>query len=398
MSDNKSYGALAALMSAAAALPIVAVPVSAGAQVMQDEWMPAWLPIGGAAGFRTLYYRESQNRMRVTEPMFWLRAPVGDGWELGASILMDAVSGASPEIVSNRGGSPRQILTGASITERRTAGDAFIKKRVGEGTLSITRTQSSEKDYVSNATGVQASRDFNERNTTLTLGYGTANDRVGSTLDPSLRERRDTREYLFGVTQLIDRHSLLQTNLVFTHGRGYLSDPYRLTQSLVRTGNTQSLLLVPDARPPSRKQWAWLTRWRHHLPATRSVAAAEYRYYRDDWGIRAHTLSMSWLQAVNDRWKIEAGLRYYVQGRADFYRAEITAQPAPQYTSSEQRLAAYGAIEPSLKAILQLTPGCAIDAGVAVYRQQGNWKPGGGTSTFEPLQALKINIGFVQRF
>jgi hypothetical protein len=71
----------------------------------------------------------------------------------------------------------------------------------------------------------------------------------------------------------------------------------------------------------------------------------------------------------------------------------------PRYTSSDQRLAAFGALEPSVKFIYQLTDGTSVDAGVSVYRQQGNWRwGGGGTPTFESLQALMFTAGFVHRF
>ena len=76
----------------------------------------------------------------------------------------------------------------------------------------------------------------------------------------------------------------------------------------------------------------------------------------------------------------------------------IAQRPVPRYTSSDQRIAAFGTLEPSTKVILKLTAGTALDVGVSVYRQQGNWKIRGGTPTFEPLQAVAINAGIVHRF
>ncbi|MEP7154393.1 MAG: DUF3570 domain-containing protein [Betaproteobacteria bacterium] len=404
---KKNDSTLAALMSAAALLPIVTLPILSHAETSAQEPVAAadigssFIPVGATMGLRVLSYRESGDRMKVTEPVLWLKTPVFDNWEVAASGTIDIVSGASPEIVSNRSGKPVQILSGASgpITDRRKAGDVSLKRKIGDNTISLSRSMSTEDDYTSHAWGANATFDFNERNTTLAVGYGKSNDRVGSTLVPSLDARRDTHEYLLGLTQILDRYSLVQSNITRTMGSGYYNDPYRLTQSIItNAAGGQSLNLFVDTRPSARPQWAWLTRYKRALAAQQAVVTAEYRYFTDDWGIRSHTLFASWLQTVNETWKIEGGLRYYSQRQADFYRAEITSLPAPQYTSSDQRIAGFGAFEPSLKAIMQLTDAMSIDAGISLYRQQGNWKLGGGTATFQPLQAVLVNVGVIYRF
>jgi Protein of unknown function (DUF3570) len=395
--SGKTRNALTALMSAAMALPIVALPLPGFAQALSEEWVPPILPIGASMGVRTLYYREAHGRMKVNEPVVWLKSPVGENWEVSASATLDLVSGASPIIVSNQTGKPTQILTGASITDRRKAVDGAVKRRFGDLSLSVSRTVSNEKDYDSHATGANLTYDFNERNTTLAIGYGASNDRVMSVTNADLHERRDTREYLLGVTQLLDRHSLVQSNLTLTQARGYLSDPYKLTVSVF--GDPRQFVLARDSRPAARDQWAWLTRYKRNLATQNAVVSAEYRLYRDDWGIRSHTVAAQWLQSLNDRWKVELRLRYYSQSAADFYRAEIRERPAPNPTSSDQRLAGFGALEPGIKVIYQLRQGTALDLGVSVYRQQGSWKLGGqGSSSFEPLQAVLVNAGIVHRF
>ena len=392
--------AFSALLAAAAMLPIVMLPVNSEAQVAEQGANSSMLPVGATMGMRVLYYRESGDRMKVTEPVVWLKTPVADVWEISLSGTLDIVSGASPEIVSNRSGTPVQILSGASgaITDRRQAGDFAIKRKFGEHTIGVTRSILTEDDYTSYAAGANATFDFNDRNTTFALGYGKSNDRVRSTIDATLNARRDTRDYLLGITQLLDRNALVQSNLTRTIGKGYYDDPYRFTQSLFRNGQLQSLSLIPDTRPASRAQWAWLTRFKRSLPEQRAVVTAEYRYFTDDWGIRAHTLYGSWLQTASEFWKWEIGLRYYSQRQADFYRPEVLTRPTPMFTSSDQRIAGFGALEPSVKLIVQLTDGMSLDCGVSMYRQQGNWKIGGGTPSFQPLQAVLLNVGLVHRF
>ena len=396
MSQSREHP-LASLFAAAMALPIVAIPVSVSAQTGESSLLPA----GAAVGIRTLWYREDGNRMKVTEPVAWVKTPIGDKWELAGSATVDMVSGASPIISSNADGKPAQIYTGASITDRRKAYDVSLTRKFGElneNTFGVSFARSDEKDYESKAVGLNATFDFNERNTTLAFGLGSRNDRVMSVTDKTLDRARDAKEYLIGVTQLIDRRTLVQSNVTVTRLTGYLNDPYKLTFSLYRDGLRPAAVLVRDLRPESRTQIAWLTRAKRALSGRGAVVSAEYRFYRDDWGIRSHTLAGTWLQTLNDTWQVEGGLRYYSQSKADFYRNAITQRPVPSLTSSDQRLAAFGVVEPSIKVIAKLSDALALDVSFSRYMQRGNWTLGGSSADFEPLNARLINAGIVYRF
>ena len=391
MSAKQQKGNLDQLLAAALALPIVAVPVTAQA----DD---ARLPPGAVIGSRVLSYRETGDRMKVLEPVLWLKTPIGERWEFSASATIDIVSGASAITVTNVSGRPAQVYTGASITDRRKANDAGLKYKFGElneHALAATYATSFEKDYDSKAYGLNATFDFNERNTTLALGYGGSDDIVRSVTDRTLVRDRRSRELLMGFTQLLDRSTLVQSNLTITRQSGYLNDPYRLTISLFPGGGGT---LAKDTRPDTRRIIAWLTRAKRANGAN-GFLSGEYRYARDDWGVRSHTLALSWQKPFGELWAIEPGLRYYTQRAADFYRPEILAAPVPRHTSSDQRLASFGALEPSLKLILKLNAETTVDLSYAYYRQQGNWRlGGGGTASFAPLSANLIGAGLVYRF
>jgi outer membrane receptor protein involved in Fe transport len=105
---------------------------------------------------------------------------------------------------------------------------------------------------------------------------------------------------------------------------------------------------------------------------------------------------------VNETWQVEGGLRYYSQSQADFYRREITQRPIPTISSSDQRLAGFGALEPSLKVIAKVGDHVSVDLSFSRYMQRGTWKLGGrppGTEgEYEPLRARLINAGLVYRF
>ena len=387
-SESSDSGALSALMTAALALPIAAISIN----VKALEWNDL---SGGAVGFRTLDYREP-GRMHIREPMFWLRLPVAEKWEISASRTIDSISGASPIIVSNRTGTPVETLTGASIVDRRTAASGKVMRRFDNATLGVSRTISYEKDYSSQAFALDGTFDFNEKNTTVAWGYGKSNDRILSVTNPSLDEKRVSEEYLLGITQIIDRNSLVQSNFVVTAGRGYFNDPYKLTVTFFSSG---PLRISRDTRPDQRNQFAWLTRYKRALPSLGSIFSAEYRYYRDDWGVRAHTAAASWLQTLSENWKFEGGLRYYSQEQADFYRAQSPPGPPPLTTASDQRLASFGALEPSLKLIYLFGQGTNIDITYSSYQQKASWKfGGGGSSAFVPYRANLLSVGVTHTF
>src|SRR6185503_6936865 len=94
---------------------------------------------------------------------------------------------------------------------------AKVTRRFGDFAVSASRTVSDENDYNSRAFGLGAEWSLNQRNTTLAAGYGKSNDRVGSRDDPTLHERRDTKEYLLGVTQVLSPLDIVQSTITRAH-------------------------------------------------------------------------------------------------------------------------------------------------------------------------------------
>ena len=369
--------AIDALLKAALALPILAIPARAGAIET------------GEAGVTVLGYKE-RGLMKVTEPVAWGRVQFGDGWEVRASAAVDIVTGASPELVTNVSGRPVQTVTGASVSDRRTLWDVKASKRIGEWTLGLSRAVSTEEDYRSRAFGVEAKLDLDERTRTLTAGYGESRDRVRSSDDPTLDAPRTTREYLAGITQVLSPVAVVQSTLQWSRGKGWYNDPYKHTLTFYPEGGVPAFAL--DARPASRNALAWITRYRHHFPATKGTLQADYRFYRDDWGIRAHTFEVAWSQSVGEAWTLRPALRYYTQSAADFY-SPLVPRPAPAIHSSDQRLAAFGGVTPSLRAQLMLASGWRIEGTVGSVENATSLRLGGGGS--EAFQRLRAYYGIL---
>ena len=369
-------------MKAALALPILVVPAkAANAQV-------------GEVGITVLGYKE-RGLMKVTEPVLWGRAQFLEVWEVQASAAVDIITGASPQLVTNASGTPVQSISGASINDRRNTGDVKLTRHFGDFSFSASRALSKEEDYHSKSFGLEGRLDLNQRNTTLVAGYGASNDRVLSSDDPHLNERRDTREYLAGVTQVLSPTALVQSTMSWARGKGWYNDPYKLTFTFYPDGLP---ILVADRRPDHRDTFAWLTRYRRHFPEARGTLQADYRYYSDDWGIRAHTLEVAWQHAVNERWAVRPALRYYTQDAADFYSPTVP-RPRPEVLSSDQRLGAWGGLSPSLRVIAKLEGGVTVEGTLGYVHNARNLHLGGESSpAFETLRAVYGILGITRAF
>jgi len=368
-------------MKAALALPILVAPARAAAE-------------DNEVGFTLLGYKE-RGLMKVSEPLVWARGRIAEVWEVEGSAAVDIVTGASPRLVSNAGGVPVQTVSGASINDRRKTGDVKVTRRLGDFSLAASGTLSKEEDYDSKAFGFEGTADFNERNTTLIAGYGKSNDRVKSTDDPTLDAPRYTTEYLAGVTQLLTPASLVQSTVRWSKGDGYYDDPYKFTITFYPQGQAA---LAADTRPDHRDTLSWLTRYRRHFPDAHGTLQADYRFYRDDWGIRAHTLEVAWQQDWGEAWSVRPSLRYYTQSAADFY-SPVIPQPQPGILSSDQRLGAFGGLSPALRVTRRFDNGLVIEGTLGYVQNARNLHWGGnGSEAFDTLRAAYGIVGIHKAF
>ncbi len=388
---------LTALTSAALALPGMATESVAGTPA-ERQWDVGYF-----------YYDEGGDRMTVESLQQTLTLPLGDRFDLTLNGVRDTISGASPvynlpeircadgtvttppvQSVSGAsgstaaGGSPpptrpslnggdcriasaQQVMLADTFEDTRTAGDFKLSYYREDTTLRFGAGLSREKDYDSNFLSLDLSQDLNQKLTTLAFGYSLASDTFSPLNKPSFTGDKETHQFLLGLTQVMGKNDLLQTNLTFGYNQGYLTDPYKNVYVLA------SNAAVDEARPDERQQWNLLTRWVHYFPALKSALHLDYRYSRDDWGISAHTLETFWIQSLGDGWQLVPRLRYYSQGEADFYQSYFEDLPANGHYSSDYRLAGFGAVSGGIKLTKQITEKARIDAGIELYDRQSSY-------------------------
>lgn len=344
-------------------------------------------------------YRDSQpgwDRVKVDAPQVYVQAPIAGDWSIEGSWVGDSVSGASP-----RWHTQHTPVSGASqMSDYRKAGDFKVTRYLARAAVSASVAYSEEHDYVSRALGLDARWSSDDNNRTWTVGYGTARDTIDNTYSggtTAINEHKRTHELMGGVTQVLTPTDIAQFNLTRSVGRGYYNDPYKTL----------------DQRPNQRDAWIALARWNHYVGKFDASVRSSYRYYSDTFGVQSHTAGVEWVQPAG-QWTFTPGARYYSQSAARFYQDPILDAQG-QYDqaavfaraisllgrdqSTDQRLAAFGAVTLSMKVSYAFTPDTVADVKFETYRQTAALHLGGtGSPGLDAFNARFLQVGLTHRF
>lgn len=319
------------------------------------------------------------DRMRITTPSLYALVPINRHWAAEGSLTVDSVSGASPRYYSD-------MRSAAQIVDRRVAEDAKLSYYAERQSYGLGLSHSSEHDFLSDAISVDAHFSSDSQNTTWNLGAGFTQDRIDPVTRIVWNQRRHTTELQMGVTQALDAADLLQAEFTATRDDGYMNDPYKFD----------------DARPNRRTADVLQLHWNHWTGD--SALKFGYRYYRDSYGIQAHTFDVAWVMPVFEHVNVTPALRYYTQTAASFYANPNTANypnpvGAPTYFSADQRLAAFGALSLSLKVAWRVTPLWTVDAKAELYRQRSAWAlAAAGSPAINPFESTTVQVGLARSF
>ena len=320
------------------------------------------------------------------------------------------------------------LLASASAETRRQI-DGHLSYGWDRAALSVGGGVSEEPDYHSGFMNVGGTLDFNQKSTTLAWGTSYTVSNINASLEANsaadwgayatrIRESRGLSTLFgqrhdfgatLGVTQVLSKNSLLEAGMGYTRGSGYLSNPYKAvmlafddpTQFIDSSGlRTVQLRGVLEQRPTVRNQWNWNLRYVDYIAPLAAALHADYRFFHDDWGINAHTLTLSWHQPLGQGWMLVPGTRYYSQSRADFYAPYFVfeqaypALPGPifpglprpldftqlrrDHFSSDARLSGFGSIGGELAVSKQFSKGTKLEIGADYSVHAGALKLGGG--------------------
>jgi Protein of unknown function (DUF3570) len=368
-SKNKFAGS-AALLMAACALP--------GLMPAHAEVIPEF----GTINVKLLSYHQSQpnaegsNKSSVTAPSIYISKPIAGEWLIDGSITHDNVSGASP----------RYHTTAASgMSDKRLAADVKVKKYIGKSTVAVGLAYSNEHDYQSTAVSVSGTTTSEDSNTSWSGGIGYNQDKINPTNQVVVGEKKRGLEFQVGVTQVLTPLDIAQLSATYTEGVGYYSDPYKTF----------------DKRPRNRSTNVILARWNHHFKDLGATTRAQYRFYTDTFGVKAHTFGLEVVKKYPNGWTVTPGVRYSTQSKADFYYDPPfpNGNTASGFYSADQRLANMGTVTVGVKVSKEIDAESSIDLKLESYVQRTSLYLGSNKSTgLDPLKATMIQIGYSRKF
>ncbi|MBL9208891.1 MAG: DUF3570 domain-containing protein [Opitutaceae bacterium] len=342
-------------------------------------------------------YRESGGRVVVQTQSALLESELGTAWRAKVTGTLDAIAGATPNGQPAPAGSSQVPLS--TLHDRRKAWTADLARQFQRVNLTAGFGNSRESDYVSNGWSLNAVMDFNQKNTTLLTGVAGAHDEVKVLFQPE-RIRKRTNDLIAGVTQLLDRRTSVTCNVSWGRATGYLSDPYKLVQKEIEI--LPEIFLTRtfrENRPAERTKGIGLVALNRSFAELNGAVDATYRFYRDSFGVTAHTFDVAWLQRLGRHVIVSPAVRLYQQSAADFYvydlnRTTINPVRSPDastpFYSSDFRLSALRTSNLALKVIWSPAAWLQLDAAVEHYVMRGR---DGVTPASAYVRATTFTVG-----
>ena len=262
-----------------------------------------------------MWHNYNGGDITVEGPSVLVQKRVGDSFSFSAGYYEDMISSASIDVK----------LSASPYHETRKQENVGVEYLHGKTTYAMGYIHSKEPDYIANTTFYSISQDMFGDLTTVTLGYRRAWDEIFRDIkqpdgeivnDPTFHERADHRGYSLAISQILTRNLIADFNYELITDQGYLANPYRKIRYL-SPGQGQGFTLADQVYPNTRTSNAASLQMKYYLP-WRAAAAGSYRYFRDTWGIVAHTVEADYTQPWR-QWVFDGTVRWYTQTHADFY-------------------------------------------------------------------------------
>ena len=283
--------------------------------------------------FRFEGYYEDHNRTDVNTTGTYVETELNPNLVLKGDFVYDTISGATPTGGPALPGSTQVPLT--EFEDQRYAGMVELDIKQGRFTHQPQFSYSYEHDYKSASIAWNELIDFNQRNTTLTLGISHNFDQVLGTYQPEFADK-NTSDFLAGITQVLGPNTTLTFNLTLGYSDGYLSDPYKGVYFYYSYPDPSYDPLYPipygvnagEHRPNHRfRQVGWLG-INHFVKPLNGAIDASFRLGHDDWDITSQTLALTWFQKIGKRFTVAPLFRFYHQSSAYFYATEFAGDPS----------------------------------------------------------------------
>lgn len=323
-------------------------------------------------------YSEESGRIHVRTHGALFEIEASSSVSVHGELVFDAISGATPTGGPPPDGSKRVPL--ATMDDKRRAGNVQVPVRWGgRHTTTPQLAYSLEGDYESVGLSLNHTIDFNDKNTTLALGFAYTYDTIMPDFWFGDKEYKNGGDVLVGVTQLLGPKTVLTANFTMGAANGYMNDPYKGVRfDDYPDPNT----LFREKRPGYRdKQIGYFALTQFFTPVNGSAELA-YRLYHDSYGIMSHTVSLSWFQKLGKHVVVSPMFRFADQSEADFYGVRFPGDaslppddpfyvPIPDHYSADYRLSAMQTFTYGLSATWKIKDRVSLDVAYKRYDMLG---------------------------
>jgi hypothetical protein len=273
-----------------------------------------------------MYHRYEGGGVTIDGPALLVRKKFAERYAVSADYYIDMVSSASIDVVTTA--SPYE-------EERKEYGLGFEYLR-DKITYSLGFSNSKENDYEANTASFSISQDMFGDLTTVSLTFARGWDEVFRSGDDLFGEQLDRHVYGVGLSQVATRDLILGFSWETVAEEGFLNNPYRSVRYLdpeAAAGYSYESERYPNTRTGN----ALAVRARYFLPY-RAALQGEYRYYTDDWDIRAHTAELTYIHPWGEQWVFDAHYRYHTQDAAEFYSDLFPRQDFQNFLARDKEL------------------------------------------------------------
>jgi hypothetical protein len=354
------------------------------------------------ADYRYEDYKEEDGRIHVKTHGAYFDVELKSGLNVQGNFVYDSISGATPTgtpFLNGETSFDQVPFSTAPVSDIRRAGFLQAAIKAGNHTLTPQASYSKESDYRSWGVSLSDAIDFNDKNTTLSIGAShsfdtvlpNAGERVWENLDPNTGNPvdltsdldKDTTDVLLGLTQLLGPNDVLKAFVTLGYSSGFLNDPYKRvyfdadgSYYYYDPGTGLSYYTVwPENRPDTKFRQVLFLSYQHYFEKLDAGSELTYRLHHDDFGIIANTVSLQWNQKIGRHFIVSPLVRFHTQTAADFYNTHFPGDPGfspiPEYFSADYRLSALDSLTYGVSLSARVQEHLSLEAAFKRYEMYG---------------------------
>jgi hypothetical protein len=286
----------------------------------------------------------------------------GDRSKLAASYAQDVLQSASADVKS--------YASKGEIDDNRKEFGLSAETQITDGTMSVGYIQSDEDDYNSRIVSAGGTREFFQKNTTVSYSFSGGYDTIRSAGDSNFAERMRHQIYSFSLSQILSQTSLIQLIADLRVENGFIASPYRRARIVTTSGATETVVTSPETHPETRNRNALAVKYNRFFRDWRLATASTYRFYFDSWAVQSHTLEVRLSREWTTRFATSLSARAYTQKGASFFQDYYRDGDGSVFRTGNSTLSDLSSVTLGVRPTYTFSEGTLVYAKLEWYQQR----------------------------